>query len=151
MNKEVKRENGTLRVMSVPVGESKTEQSHKKGVNINTIIAKARKGIPARIQSGEMLYGNFATGLDFHTMMNRIEDAKLDFMSLPAKTRERFDNDPGKLLDFISDPENIEEARELNLLPKEEPEAPVVAADPPAVPAEPEAPSGGSEPVAPPS
>lgn len=111
------RENGTRRVSHVPVGESKTEQSHRQTVNINTIVAKARKGIPPRIQKGDGLYGDFSGFTDFHTTMNRINDAKADFLCLPAAIRERFANDVGRLLDFISDPANEKEARELGLLP----------------------------------
>lgn len=111
------RENGTRRVSHVPVGESKTEQSHRQTVNINTIVAKARKGIPPRIQKGDGLYGDFSGFTDFHTTMNRINDAKADFLCLPATTRERFANDVGRLLEFISDPANENEARELGLLP----------------------------------
>jgi phage internal scaffolding protein len=116
---EKKRENGTLRVQSVPEGKSRTEQSHQKAVNINTIVAKARKGIPPRVNNGTGVYGDFSSGIDFHEMQNRITDAMLDFMSLPATTRAKFDNDPGKLLDFIANPANAEEARELRLLPED--------------------------------
>lgn len=111
------RENGTRRVSHVPVGETRTEQSHRQAVNINTIVAKARKGIPPRIQKGEGLYGDFTGYVDFHTQVQRLQDAKDDFMCLPARVRERFLNDPGRLLDFIADPANEDEARELGLLP----------------------------------
>lgn len=117
--------NGRRRVQSVPVGESKTEQHHASTVNINKIVERAKRGIPPRIQSRQGLYGDFTSGLDYHTMCNRILDAQLDFMSLPAKTRERFANDAGKLIEFISDPGNEAEARELGLLPdKAVPEVP---------------------------
>lgn len=144
------RENGTRRVSSVPVGESKTEQSHRQVVNINTIVAKARKGIPPRIQKGDGLYGDFTGYQDYHTVMNRINDAQQDFMTLPAQTRERFGNDVGQLLDFIADPANEDQARELGLLPDkparplEQPLADLKTAEAAVVPSEPESPPAGS-------
>lgn len=121
----VERQNGTRRVQSVPVGESKTEQTHRSAVNINKIVAKARKGVPVRINKGTGLYGDFSSGMDYQAAMEAIADAQLDFMSLPSSVRERFRNDVGQLLDFISDPENEEKARELGLLPEKEQEQPI--------------------------
>lgn len=142
MLETVERMNGTLRVQSVPVGKSKTEQTHRSLVNINTIVAKARKGVPVRINKGTGLYGDFSSGMDYQGAMEAIADAQLDFMSLPAKTREYFANDVGRLLDFIADPENEEKARELGLLPEKAPEAPEPAEVP--EPAEPPAEGGES-------
>lgn len=118
MEKVTKRENGTLKVQTVPEGKSLTEQSHRDRVNINKIVAKARKGIPPRVQEGPGLYGDFTSGMSFHEMQNRVADARGDFMALPSEVRKRFENDPGKLLDFIADPNNRQEAMELGLLPK---------------------------------
>jgi phage internal scaffolding protein len=112
------RENGTRRVQSVNEEPSRTEQSHRKAVNINTIVAKARRGVPPRINAREGLYGDFTSGMDYQTMLNKMHDAVDDFMALPAKTRELFGNDVSKLLDFIANPENEEQARDLGLLPE---------------------------------
>lgn len=113
------RKNGTRRVMSVNTQPTKTEQSHRKAVNINTIVAKARRGVPPRINARQGLYGDFSSGMDYKTMLDKMHDAMGDFMCLPAKTRELFHNDPGELLDFIADPKNEKQARELGLLPEE--------------------------------
>ena len=42
------------------------------------------------------------------------------FDNLPSDVRNRFNNNPAQLLDFVADPENKEEAIELGLLPKPE-------------------------------
>lgn len=53
-------------------------------------------------------------------------------MTLPPEIRTRFDNDPGKLIDFVADPDNRQEAQELGIVnPAPEP------AKPPEVPPEP--------------
>jgi len=36
-------------------------------------------------------------------------------MALDARTRERFDNDPGAFVDFCLDPSNLEELRKMGL------------------------------------
>ena len=39
------------------------------------------------------------------------------FMALPAAVRERFNNDPAELVDFVSDVNNRSEAIDLGLIP----------------------------------
>lgn len=113
-----KEEGGRLRVQSMPVGKSRTEQQHRDVCNINSIVKKARKGIPVRVNKGTGLYGDFSGFEDYHSTLNRINDALLDFQALPSHIRARFKNDPGQLLEFIANPESEKEARELGLLPE---------------------------------
>lgn len=47
---------------------------------------------------------------------NRILDAQANFLELPSAVRERFANDPMRLLSFLSDPENRAEAQKLGLV-----------------------------------
>ena len=53
----------------------------------------------------------FVWGFD---MVLAADDA---FMALPANVRERFNNDPAELVDFISDVANRSEAIDLGLIP----------------------------------
>ncbi len=65
-------------------------------------------------------YGDFSSGLDYHTAMNAVKEADAYFMCLPPKVRSHVDNDPGKLLDLVYDPERRDELVELGLVaPKE--------------------------------
>lgn len=145
-----KRENGSLRVSTVNQDISRCEQSKLAECNINEIMKRARKGIPPRIQENRGCYGDFSDRMDFMEALTRVADAKSDFMSLPSEVRTKFDNDVSKLIEFIADPANAEQAQELGLLPeglthqeavqesaKADPEAP--EADPEASP-EPEVP-----------
>lgn len=102
--------------------ETKVEQHHLADVNINSIMKKFEKTGQLPDQVMEAVYGDFSGGQDFHEAHNSIIAAKEMFNSLPASVRNKFENDPGQLLDFVGDPENIEEARKLGLLPKGEPE-----------------------------
>jgi len=84
-------------------------------------------------------YGNFEGIFDFQSAQNAVVLAKQQFMTLPAKVRSRFDNDPQKLLAFMEDPENRQEAEFMGLISR--PETPT------ATPGEPE---GGKPPSDPP-
>lgn len=63
-------------------------------------------------------YGDFTGVFDFQSANNAVIAARASFMELPAKLRARFDNDPQKLLTFIEDPENRDEAVFLGLFNK---------------------------------
>ena len=102
-----------------PVGEeSLTHQSFKDECDINNIVAKFRKsGLIDHVNKYQGQYID-ATQLvpDYHGALNFINEASETFMSLPASIRERFDNDPGAFLDFVSDEDNKSEMFEMGLL-----------------------------------
>ena len=52
---------------------------------------------------------------DYHTAMNAVRAGQESFDALPAELRERFENDPGKFVEFCLDPKNKDEAVELGL------------------------------------
>lgn len=125
MKKITKRENGSLRVQTVIEGESMTEQHHREMVDINKICQRARRGVMPAYAPVPPNYGDFSSGMDYQELINRTLDAKADFMQLPAYVRKRFDNDPGKLIDFMADGENLQEAIELGLVADPNKEDPV--------------------------
>lgn len=61
-------------------------------------------------------YGDFSDVPDLRTALDLVNDARNKFMALPPKLRERFNNQPGRLWDFVNDPENADEAIRLGLL-----------------------------------
>ena len=61
-------------------------------------------------------YGDFTGIGDYHTALNRVIAAEDEFMALPALIRSRFDNDPAKLIDFLENQENKDEAIKLGLV-----------------------------------
>ena len=61
-------------------------------------------------------YGDFTGIGDYHTALNRVIAAEHEFMALPAQIRSRFDNDPAKLIDFLENQENKDEAIKLGLV-----------------------------------
>lgn len=122
-------------------GDGRTKQSFKAESDINHIMARyAKTGVLEFVNQHAAQYGD-CTGIEFEAGMRTIAAAKSMFADLPAELRNRFENDPGRFLDFVNDDRNREEARELGLL-RPEPVQATPPATPPqqAAPAAPEAP-----------
>lgn len=98
----------------------RTKQSFKDESDINQILAQWIKTKVPPFMDGEPLYGDFSKGTDFQKAMNQVVDAEQDFRTLPSYIRERFKNDPARLLEFLEDDKNREEAEELGIIPKPE-------------------------------
>lgn len=86
-----------------------TQQSFKAECDINTIVNRAReKGImPTNIR--QPFYGDFSDVPTFENALKTVMEAEDRFMSLPAKVRAQFDNDPRQFLAFADNPENAAE------------------------------------------
>lgn len=52
---------------------------------------------------------------DYQAALNLVLEGNQAFNNLASETRKRFDNDPKKLLTFLSDPKNHEEAIKLGI------------------------------------
>lgn len=93
----------------------RTKQEFKETVDINNILRKYIKtGNLEHMNQHEARY-SFCTGDDFQSAMEKVVEAQDMFMDLPAETRNRFANDPAQFLDFVQDPKNLDEMRELGL------------------------------------
>lgn len=97
--------------------EARTLQSEAKACDINVIISQwSQSGVLSHTSKQDPTYGDFTNGDDLHTMLSRVAEAQSQFMELPAQLRSRFHNDPGRLLDFLADDANREEAVKLGLV-----------------------------------
>lgn len=96
--------------------ESKAIQSAEEESNINTIVR--RFGISGELPGGYAMpqSGDFTNIPDFHTAMNLVRKAQEEFVKVPAEVRARFNNDPGRFMDFFDDPANYDEALKLGLV-----------------------------------
>lgn len=110
------RPNGTRRVRFMCTGPTMTEQHHRNEVNINQIMKRARMGGLIPMRAGTPLYGDFRQATDYHDMKNRVIEADRAFLKLPASIRAQFDNDPGALIAYLDNPENLQEAIEMGLV-----------------------------------
>lgn len=95
---------------------SRTQQQFQAECDINQIAARLSRGQPVPMARNVGTYADFASAPDFHEAQELVLRARDQFMSLPAKVRERFGNDPAQLLAFVGDKANYSEAKELGLL-----------------------------------
>lgn len=99
---------------------SLTQQHFKEECDINKIIERfTRTGLLPQYPGEDMQYGDYTTSVDYHEAMTIVAQAKQQFEALPSSVRDKFDNDPAKMLDFVSKKENIEESVKLGLLNKQ--------------------------------
>jgi len=111
--------------------ESVVQQQFAEECDINTIVK--RFGLTGELPNGVAMpvSGDFSGVTDFHSAMNIVRQAQEAFMELPGDIRERFANDPSKVMAFLENPENRDEAIKLGLVakPAEVPRDVVAAVD----------------------
>jgi phage internal scaffolding protein len=92
------------------------QQHHKDECDINNILRQFNITglLPESALSPR--YGDFSGIGDYHSALNSVHAAEAEFMALPAQIRSRFDNDPANLIDFLDNPNNINEAIALGLV-----------------------------------
>lgn len=102
------------------IGESDlVQRQFKKDCDVNTIMAKYQKtGLLDHVNRFQGNYGDFTDAPTFHEAFQKVIDAQAMFLTLPSSVREKFANDPGLFLEYVSDPENEDGMRELGILPK---------------------------------
>ena len=96
--------------------ESLALQSAKEESDINTIVRKF--GLTGELPNDLRMpqSGDFTDVPDFHTAMNMVRSAQEEFLRVPAEIRARFNNDPQRLMSFLEDDSNRDEARKLGFL-----------------------------------
>ena len=107
------------------VDETLTVQADKDECDINTLVK--RFGLTGELPTNLRVPVNadFVAALDFKDAMNVIRESEVAFMEMPADVRARFNHDPGRFVDFASDPGNVAEMRKLGLaIPEAAPAAP---------------------------
>lgn len=98
---------------------SLTHQCFKDECDINNIMSRwVKDGLVAHVNQYQGRYEDVSSAEDYHTSLNRVIAAQDAFDSLPATIRSRFENDPGKFLEFVGDPSNKDEMTKLGLLPE---------------------------------
>ena len=98
------------------VGESMTQEQFAEESEINNIIrSHDRNGVIEHINRGNAIYADFSGITDFSDALEQIREAQSEFQNIPWEIREKFKNDAGQFFKFASNPENIQELRELGL------------------------------------
>ena len=97
---------------------NRTQQQFRDECDINVIVK--RFGLTGELPSNfrAPMQGDFSDIGDFQSAMEAVRNAEEAFMQMPAALRARFENDPGRLIDFLSDEKNRDEAVNLGLVNK---------------------------------
>ena len=109
--------------------QSRTQQHFKDECDIDRILKKySATGflVDPLTPRRDPLFGDFSESMSFMEAQNRIAAVRETFEALPSQIRDRFGNDPYKLLSWCEDPDNEAEAIKLGLLPekpKDEPKS----------------------------
>lgn len=104
-----------------------TEQSHKEEVDINNIVKRHGMDLIAQVAAMQSPLFTFdeLPHNDFQEAMNIIAKAQNSFDSMPSALRKQFDNNPGKFLDFVQNPDNADKLVEMGLAQRVNPPPPV--------------------------
>jgi len=98
---------------------SLTQQQFQKECDINYIVRQNEQtGLLNHVNQQTPQWGDFGDATDYQASLNLVNAAQASFMALPADVRARFDNDPAKLLTFVTDPNNGDELVRLGLATK---------------------------------
>lgn len=127
----------TLHVIK-PKGESygldaskdgRTRQEFADECDINILLDRYEKtGVLNHYNQLPAQYLDVSDLPDLAEAINIVDQAAAAFMTLPARVRAEFENDPVKFANFGADPANIEKMREWGLAPPA-PKAPEKAPD----------------------
>lgn len=100
----------------VPAFQSLTEQCHKDECDIHVIMKKFKEqGVITHVNAHKGTYGDYANAPSYHEAQNIIAEAASLFESVPAHIRAAMDNDPQQFVDFMQNPRNRDEMKELGL------------------------------------
>jgi len=103
--------------------EKMTKESMAAECNINNIMERYEKtGLHDHVNTHKGDYGDYTEVQDYQISLNQIIEAERMFSSIPSAIRSRFNNSPSEFLEFVSDPENNPEMREIGLIPAGSPE-----------------------------
>lgn len=125
-------------------GVSVTRQEFQDECDVNILMARYDKTglFPTMAAPAAPRYFDASeVPTDFRDVMDHMLAADAAFMTLPAKVRREFDNDPASFVEFAQNPDNLSKMREWGLAaPERVPDPPMrveVVNPPPAPPIEP--------------
>lgn len=128
-----------VRSQKVPVGASMAVESAKEETDINNIMRRFNvHGVVPQRTGGQ--YIDVSEIGDYQQCLEVVQEAERQFLAIPSEIRRKFDNDPRQMIDFLIDPDNIDEARQMGLFEPLPPEPEPLPPEPEPLPPEPKAP-----------
>jgi len=109
---------GTTGVRTLPQeGSLKAQQQFKEKCDINHIMRKYHKtGLIEHLSRKQGTYADLTSIKGYDEALQTVINARESFMSLPSAVRNRFQNEPQKVIDFLADSNNYDEGVKLGLL-----------------------------------
>lgn len=103
--------------------ESRVQEHFQNSTNVNHIMARYQKtGDASILNRVRTEYGTFDQFQDLSQYTSKLARAEEAFSALPQSIQKQFDWQPSKMLEFIDDPRNFDEAVKIGLFkPKEVP------------------------------
>lgn len=104
---------------------SMARQEFADECDINVLMARYEAGgAVTHVNQAVPVYMDVTAVPDLRGAMDAMRVATAAFLSLPAKVRRQFDNDPQAFVDFAQDGVNLEQMRSWGLAPAVEPVPP---------------------------
>jgi len=100
---------------------SLTVQGDKDRTDIRNIVKRAMRGASVVVNVRDGKFADISDAPSYMEALNRVAHANELFASLPSSVRDRFSNDPVRLLSFLDNPDNKDEGIKLGLI---KPDAP---------------------------
>lgn len=111
---------------------SRTRQEFAEECDVNQIMKKFEAtGVISHQNPRQPMYLDLSEPIDLQRALDIVAEATESFMSLPARVRAEFDNDPVRFVSFAEDPSNLGQLREWGLAPPEAPVSPNPEPPPP--------------------
>lgn len=109
--------NGEMPVVDCSGDVDRTKQSMKEECDVNKIVARFEvTGMMNHLQRRQPVYADVSSVGDYHEALQRVDEARRSFMTLPAKVRLHFGNDPAAFLEYMTEPgRTLQDLRELGL------------------------------------
>lgn len=102
-------------------GEAITKQSFAGACDVNEVMRRWEvTGVLDHVNTAQAIYLDCAGPDGLQDMFSRVADAEAKFMELPSEVRALVDNDASRFVEYLTNPENLEECRRVGILPKEE-------------------------------
>lgn len=99
--------------------ESMTWQHCKDECDILKIVKKPNLGVnPLQPPTTKPSFGDFSDSKSFQEAQNLLIEAQQQFADMPSAIRDRFNNDPYQMLQFVENPDNIDECIKLGIFEK---------------------------------
>jgi len=107
--------------MPIECKGGRTKQSFKDECDINVLMRKYQKSgkLPENVRNNP-IFMDLGTPFDYQESLNQVVKAREAFDMLPGEVRKRFSHDPYKLVEFVGNPDNIDEVVKLGLAKKKE-------------------------------